>query len=213
MPQANIAGLSTDLKTNVGNRYSVLAMIFFVGYCLIDIPTIYIVRRLGPALWIGTITTVWGIVTIGQGFVKTWGTLVLCRVLLGFLEGGLVPAAMYLLYNWYTRYEIQARIAGFYIIGNVSSGMAGLLAYGIEQMAGDQGLNGWRWIFIIVSPSLLSCFTRVFSDLFDTGRHRQHSRRNRLVFRDGRFPREGRRQKLYRSARFFDSQRSRHRAC
>ncbi|KIY01560.1 uncharacterized protein Z520_03112 [Fonsecaea multimorphosa CBS 102226] len=146
---ANIAGMSEDLKTNIGNRYSVLAMIFFVGYCLVDIPATFLVRKIGPALWIGTITTIWGVVTLCQGFVKTWGELALCRVLLGFLEGGLVPAAMFLLYNWYTRYEIQARIAGFYVIGNASSGLAGLLAYGIEQMAGDSGLNGWSWIFII----------------------------------------------------------------
>ncbi|KAK5231482.1 hypothetical protein LTR96_009381 [Exophiala xenobiotica] len=148
---ANIAGMSTDLKTNIGNRYSVLAMIFFVGYCLIDIPTTFTVRKIGPALLIGTVTTLWGIITICQGFVKTWGELLLCRLLLGFLEGALVPSAMFLLFNWYTRYEIQARIAAFYVIGNASSGLAGLLAYGIEQMAGDNGLNGWSWIFIIIA--------------------------------------------------------------
>jgi hypothetical protein len=140
--QANIAGMSTDLKTNIGNRYSVLAMIFFIGYCLVDIPATFTVRKVGPALWIGCITTLWGIITICQGFVKTWGELALCRALLGFLEGGLVPACMFLLYNWYTRYEIQARIAGFYVVGNASSGLAGLLAYGIERMAGDDNLNG-----------------------------------------------------------------------
>lgn len=126
-------------------------MIFFVGYCLIDIPAAFTVRKIGPALWIGFVGTSWGVVTIGQGFVKHWGQLVVCRILLGFLEGGLVPAAMFLLYNWYTRYEIQVRIAGFYVVGNASSGLAGLLAYGIEKMAGTQGLNGWCWIFIIVS--------------------------------------------------------------
>ncbi|KAH8812539.1 major facilitator superfamily domain-containing protein [Xylogone sp. PMI_703] len=146
---ANIAGLKDDLNTGIGNRYSVLAMIFFVGYCLVDIPAAFVVRRIGPALWLGTIGTIWGIITICQGFVKTWGELALCRALLGFLEGGLVPAAMFLLSVWYTRFEIQVRIAGFYVIGNASSGLAGLLAYGIEQMAGDRGLNGWSWIFII----------------------------------------------------------------
>jgi MFS family permease len=148
--------MSTDLKTNIGDRYSVLAMIFFVGYCLIDIPTTFTVRQIGPALLIGTVTTLWGIITICQGFVKTWGELLLCRLLLGFLEGALVPSAMFLLFNWYTRYEIQARIAAFYVIGNASSGLAGLLAYGIEQMAGDNGLNGWSWIFIIVSQTASS---------------------------------------------------------
>lgn len=141
--------MSQDLKTNIGNRYSVLAMIFFVGYCLIDIPTAFVVRRVGPALWIGCVGTAWGIVTIGQGFVKTWGQLAVCRVLLGFLEGGLVPAAMYMLACWYRRYDIHLRVAGFYVIGNMSSGLAGLLAYGIEKMAGTDGLNGWQWIFII----------------------------------------------------------------
>ena len=66
--QANIAGLSEDLYTNVGNRYNVLAMIFFVGYCLIDIPTAFTVRKIGPALLLGVVGTVWGIVTIGQVF-------------------------------------------------------------------------------------------------------------------------------------------------
>ncbi|KAI1619932.1 major facilitator superfamily domain-containing protein [Exophiala viscosa] len=146
---ANIAGLSKDLKTSIGNRYNVLAMIFFVGYCLIDVPATFLVRKIGPALWIGSVATLWGIVTFSQGFTKSWGMLALCRALLGFLEGGLVPAAMFLLYNWYVRYEIQKRIAAFYIIGNVCSGLSGLLAYGIERMAGDSGLNGWSWIFII----------------------------------------------------------------
>ena len=128
-------------------------MIFFIGYTLVDIPTALMVRRIGPALWIGLVSTAWGVITIGQGFVKTWGQLAVCRALLGFLEGGLVPAAMFLLSVWYTRFEIQVRIGGFYVIGNASSGLAGLLAYGIEKMAGDDGLNGWRWIFIIVSCS------------------------------------------------------------
>ncbi|KAF2093360.1 MFS general substrate transporter [Rhizodiscina lignyota] len=146
---ANIAGMSEDLKTNVGNRYSVLAMIFFIGYCLIDIPAAFIARKVGPALWIGVVGTLWGIITLAQGFVKTWGQLAVCRALLGFLEGGLVPAAMYLLSVWYPRYNIHVRIAGFYVIGNFSSGLSGLLAYGIEKMAGDSGYNGWSWIFII----------------------------------------------------------------
>ncbi|KFX92673.1 hypothetical protein V490_05250 [Pseudogymnoascus sp. VKM F-3557] len=146
---ANIAGMSTDLKTNVGNRYSVLAMIFFIGYCIVDVPAALLVRKVGPALWLGVIGTTWGAVTIAQGFVKSWGALAVCRVLLGFLEGGLVPAAMFLLSVWYTRYEIQVRIAGFYVVGNASSGLAGLLAFGIEKMAGDENLNGWSWIFII----------------------------------------------------------------
>ncbi|KAJ9636493.1 uncharacterized protein PV06_01539 [Exophiala oligosperma] len=146
---ANIAGMSDDLDTNVGHRYSILTMIFFIGYILVDIPSTYITRRIGPAIWIGSICIAWSAVTIGQGFVKSWGALAVCRILLGFMEGGLVPGAVYLLSAWYTRWEIGSRIAAFYVVGVVSGGISGLLAYGIEKMEGTAGIRGWRWIFII----------------------------------------------------------------
>lgn len=209
--QANIAGLSKDLKTNISNRYNVLAMIFFVGYCLVDIPAAFVVRKVGPALWLGTIGTIWGVITICQGFCKTWGELALCRALLGFLEGGLVPAAMMLLSVWYTRYEIQVRIAGFYVIGNASSGLAGLLAYGIERMAGDDNLDGWSWIFIIVTfCSALPPLHRSTCLITCVGRDSQHSCRPVRILHSCRLPRKSRRQELAGSSRIPNARRGSH---
>ena len=37
---ALVAGMSEDLKLNVGNRYTVLVMIFFVAYILFEIPSV-----------------------------------------------------------------------------------------------------------------------------------------------------------------------------
>ncbi|KAK5192635.1 hypothetical protein LTR99_009611 [Exophiala xenobiotica] len=145
----NIAGMRDDLDTNVGNRYSVLTMVFFIGYPLVDIPAMYLTRKVGPALWIGSIGVAWSVITIGQGFCHSWTALAVCRALLGLLEGGLVPGVLYLLGCWYTRYEIGTRIAAFYVIGIMSAGISGLLAYGLEKMDGTAGIRGWRWIFII----------------------------------------------------------------
>lgn len=83
-----------DLDTDVSNRYSVLTMIFFIGYALVDIPAMWLTRKLGPAFWIGSIGLAWSVITIGQGFCNTWGSLAVCRALLGFLEGGLVPGVL-----------------------------------------------------------------------------------------------------------------------
>lgn len=41
------------------------------------------------------------------------------------------------------------RYGVFYLLGCVASAFAGILAFGLMQMAGLQGLNGWSWIFII----------------------------------------------------------------
>jgi hypothetical protein len=45
--------------------------------------------------------------------------------------------------------DVQKRFSVFYLIGCVASALAGILAYGLMQMDGVQGLSGWRWIFII----------------------------------------------------------------
>jgi MFS family permease len=136
--------MSDDLNTDVGNRYSVLTMVFFIGYASIDIPAMWLSRKLGPAFWIGSIGLAWSVITIGQGFVHSWASLAVCRILLGFLEGGLVPGVLYLMSCWYRRHEIGTRIAAFYVIGIMAGGISGLLAYGIEKMEGTAGLRGWR---------------------------------------------------------------------
>ncbi|KAF2158673.1 hypothetical protein M409DRAFT_30836 [Zasmidium cellare ATCC 36951] len=157
LANANIAGMSHDLELNVSNRYSVVAMIFFVGYILIDLPTNYLVSKVGATLWIPSIVCLWGVITIGQGFVHSWGALLACRFLLGLCEGGLIPSAIYLIGEWYTRYEAHARIAAFYVIGITATGLSGLLAYGIEKMEGTAGIAGWSWIFIIEGIATCAC--------------------------------------------------------
>lgn len=80
---------------------------------------------------------------------KKWEELVGLRVILGVLEAGFFPGCAYLLSCWYTRYELQKRNAVFYLIGSMASAFAGILAFGLMQMKGLGGLEGWRWIFII----------------------------------------------------------------
>lgn len=41
------------------------------------------------------------------------------------------------------------RLAWFYLISVLVGGFSNLLAYGLIQMDGLQGLGGWQWIFII----------------------------------------------------------------
>lgn len=45
--------------------------------------------------------------------------------------------------------DVQKRFSIFYLIGCVASAASGILAFGLMQMKGLQGLNGWSWIFII----------------------------------------------------------------
>jgi MFS family permease len=84
-----------------------------------------------------------------MGFVKSWKTLLVCRAIFGAFEAGMAPGSIYLLSCWYTRYEVQKRFAAWACIGVFGSGLSSVLAYGITTIGSHQGLQAWRWIFII----------------------------------------------------------------
>ncbi|EEY17427.1 conserved hypothetical protein [Verticillium alfalfae VaMs.102] len=88
---ALVAGLQEDLGLHIGNRYTVIVMVFFVAYILFEIPSNLILPRAGPANWLAFLGVGFGSVLLGMGFTKHWGTMALCRALLGVLEAGFLP--------------------------------------------------------------------------------------------------------------------------
>lgn len=73
-----------------------------------------------------------------------------CRILLGAVEGPLFPAMALYLTFFYTKDEIALRIGYFFVSAAISGACGGLLGYGIGHMDGIAGLRGWRWIMIMV---------------------------------------------------------------
>jgi MFS family permease len=148
MSAANIAGMSKELILD-GLKYNISNLVFFIPYIIFQPPSTILVRSIGPRIHLAAITFAWGAVMIGMGFVKDFGQLAGMRVLLGFLEAGFFPSCVYLLSTWYTRYEVGKRYSVFYLLGCVASAFSGILAFGLMQLGGREGLTGWRWIFII----------------------------------------------------------------
>jgi MFS family permease len=149
MSAANIAGMSVDLEMVGNNRYNVANLLFFIPYIIFQPPSTILVRKIGSRIHLSVITTLWGAVMIGMGFVDNYGQLYACRVLLGLLEAGFFPSCVYLLSTWYTRYEVGKRYSVFYLLGCVASAFSGILAYGLMEIQTVSDMAGWRWIFSI----------------------------------------------------------------
>ncbi|KAH5099347.1 hypothetical protein HBI21_054000 [Parastagonospora nodorum] len=146
---ARIAGMNRELGFNVGDRYSIALLVFFVTYFIFEIPSNVVLRKVGAANWLSFLCFAWGLAVFGAGFAKKWEDIVVCRLLLGLFEAGFFPGCVYLISCWYTRFEVQKRLAAFYSISGIASGFGGPLAYGCMQLNGRNGWLGWRWIFII----------------------------------------------------------------
>ncbi|KAK5995996.1 putative transporter-like protein [Cladobotryum mycophilum] len=147
MGAANLAGMSVDLNL-INNRYNIVNLVFFTTCIVFQPPSMVLIRALGPRIHLSAITLLWGVIIIGMGFVKKFDQLVALRCLLGVLEAGFFPSCVYLLSTWYTRYEVGKRYSIFLLVGCVASAFSGILAYGLMQLKGREGLAGWRWIFI-----------------------------------------------------------------
>ncbi|KAF2129814.1 MFS general substrate transporter [Dothidotthia symphoricarpi CBS 119687] len=171
---AVVAGMGVDLKL-IGNRYSIIVLLFFITYVLCQPPATVVLRKLGPRTFLPAIVVIWGSVMIGFGFVKEWHTLIPLRLVLGIFEAGFFPGSAYLLSCWYQRYELQTRNSFFFMIGMLSSAFSGILGYVFSLLEGHghqfaywmgrhfgptkkapktpvsfgPGLSGWRWIFIL----------------------------------------------------------------
>lgn len=66
-------------------------------------------QAVGPNLMLPTMLTLWGIVAMAQGLVRTYSGLLACRFFLGLLEGGLFPGIVLYLSYFYPRYKMALR--------------------------------------------------------------------------------------------------------
>ncbi|KAL6703512.1 hypothetical protein ACN47E_009610 [Coniothyrium glycines] len=148
---AYIAGLAQDLNLAIENRYNIALLVFFIGYALFELPSNYVIRRIGARIWLSFLIIAWGACVLGMGFVHDWRILTVLRAFLGVFEAGLFPGAIYIIGSWYRQYETAKRVSIFYMAALLASGFGPIFAYALSLISVGDGMysQGWRWIFII----------------------------------------------------------------
>lgn len=70
----------------------------------------------------------WGIVTIFQGFIKSYPGLIAARFFLGAAEGAILPSLVTVLSTFYPRRELSKRLAVLFTATSLAGAFPGLLA-------------------------------------------------------------------------------------
>ncbi|RKL13130.1 hypothetical protein BFJ68_g7515 [Fusarium oxysporum] len=146
----------TQSQFNVGQQ------LLSAGIVLLEIPSNFILYRVGPAKWIGSQIIAWGLVATFQAFQKGLGAFLSTRLLLGLCEAGFIPAGLYTITRWYKRDETSKRFSIYFLGNMIASGASGLIAYGILHMRGVGGLGGWQWLFIGIFTILVGILFILF---------------------------------------------------
>ncbi|MFL6536751.1 MAG: MFS transporter, partial [Chthoniobacterales bacterium] len=122
--------------------------VFFLGYCLFEVPSNLILSRVGARLWISRIMVTWGIISVSMVFVRTPATFCILRFFLGAAEAGFFPGVIYYLSHWYPRASRARAIARFMTAVPVTGLIGGPLSGALLNLKGVYGLAGWQWLFI-----------------------------------------------------------------
>ncbi|KAK2789192.1 hypothetical protein FQN52_006284 [Onygenales sp. PD_12] len=145
---ARLQNLERDLGLSP-QQFAWCLTIFFFPYSLFEVPSNVMLKILRPSVWLTLIVLLWGVTMTVMGLVQNYSGLLACRFFLGVFEAGLFPGCAFITTCWYTRFEVQYRVALFYTAASLSGAFSGLLAYAIGNMDGVRGYSGWRWLFII----------------------------------------------------------------
>lgn len=152
------AALTMNAELGIGPQaFGFIAGIFFLGYCLFEVPSNVILARVGAGAWIARIMITWGVISAATALATDVTSLAVLRFLLGVAEAGFFPGIIFYLTRWVPAAERGAVISIFMAavpISNViGAPLSGLI---LNHFDGVSGLKGWQWLFILEAlPSIV----------------------------------------------------------
>jgi MFS transporter, ACS family, tartrate transporter len=150
--RVNIGFAARELQQDLGlsaTEYGLGAGLFFLGYCLFEIPSNLILDRVGARRWIARIMIGWGIVSMATMLISDVTSFMIARVVLGIAEAGFFPGMVLYLTYWVPAAERARTNALFMMAAPVSVIIGAPVSEAIMRMNGLLGLRGWQWLFLL----------------------------------------------------------------
>ncbi|KIV97771.1 hypothetical protein PV10_01479 [Exophiala mesophila] len=144
---AKTDGMDVDMNF-VGNQYSLLILLFYVPFGLMDLPLNLLTKRFSGKIMLPTLMVGWGSMATIQAAAVNFGGMLALRLLLACFEAGFYCGVVFYLTLFYTRGELAFRIAIFFGSALLAAAFSGLLSYGVFQID-HPTIHGWQWLFII----------------------------------------------------------------
>ncbi|ODV96266.1 hypothetical protein PACTADRAFT_40386 [Pachysolen tannophilus NRRL Y-2460] len=140
-----IFGLETDLDL-VGQQYSWLGSILFIGSLIGMWPMSFFVQRFRTGKVIATASCMWSIFTLLQCACHNFAGVAALRFLMGFVECAIVPGCSLMVSVFYLKHESPHRTALVFAFGSsiINGGLSSL-----ASVFGDK-IPTWKYIYILV---------------------------------------------------------------
>jgi ACS family tartrate transporter-like MFS transporter len=157
--RANISFAALQMNAELGlnaEAYGIGVSIFFVGYILIQWPSLWLLQRIGMRRWVFICAGVWGLAATSLAFVQSASHFYALRLLLGIAEGGFAPGVMFYLVQWIPARYRGGAISTFMLAVPGSAILGGPLAGWLMSTSNPIDWPGWRWMLLVEGlPTLL----------------------------------------------------------
>jgi MFS transporter, ACS family, tartrate transporter len=152
LDRVNVGFAALQMNSDLGFSSAAFGFgsgVFFLGYCLFEVPSNLVLHRVGARRWIARIMISWGAISVAMMFVRTTLTFYILRFMLGAAEAGFFPGMIYYLSLWYPRAQRARAIAAFMTAVPLSGVIGGSLSGALLSLNGVSGLAGWQWLFLV----------------------------------------------------------------
>lgn len=147
---AYTAGMRDDLGLEGTNVLNWLDIYFTIAFAIFMVPSVLIMMRVRPSIWLPSLELVWGVLTGLMAIASTPKPMYILRWLIGMCEASAWPGTTVLLLSWYTPREMAKRQAIYLSSSYIGSMFTFAMQSAIHStLDGRSGLPGWRWLFII----------------------------------------------------------------
>ncbi len=150
--RSNVGFAALTMNRDLGltnTQFGSAAGFFFLGYCLLEVPSNLALYRFGARRWLARIMISWGILSAATAFVVGPQSYNWLRLLTGAAEAGFFPGVLFYLSSWFPRENRVRVLAWFTVAIPLSSVIGGPVSVFVLQMQGLAGLHGWQWLFLI----------------------------------------------------------------
>jgi sugar phosphate permease len=157
--RVNLSFASLQMNKQLGLSgavYGFGAGLFFITYCVCEVPSNLLLHRFGARRWIARIMLSWGLCACAMAFVQGAVSFDAVRLLLGAAEAGFYPGVLFFITLWFPA-AYRGRIFGLFIAAIPLSGIIGAPLSGmLLGLDGVGRLHGWQWLFLLEGlPAIL----------------------------------------------------------
>jgi MFS transporter, ACS family, tartrate transporter len=152
LDRVNVGFAALEMNRDLGFGpavYGFGAGVFFLGYCLFEVPSNLVLYRTGARLWIARIMVTWGLVASAMMLVHSPWSFYVLRFLLGVAEAGFFPGIIFYLTYWYPARDRARAYAWFLAAIPISGIIGGPISGALLGLDGLLGLRGWQWLFLL----------------------------------------------------------------